>query len=105
MRNTTIEQLREYLENNGYLTEPNEFEFAEQGAFKYIGFDSQSNQHKFLVGFEDTTAYFEGGAQYYITMVFVSLGYDGLIVGEYAGVPIFEGTEEQCLKYCDERCN
>lgn len=100
MRNLSLDDVIECLENSGYIINQKEFGFArDDDAFKYNGYIN--NQHKYLVGFESDST--EG--EYYITKVFVGLGPSGELCADYAGCPSFTGTYDEALAYVERTCN
>lgn len=101
-RSFTVDDIRECLENHGYATTDQEFEVANDGAFKYIGVNHTNGFHRYLVGFEDD----ENTEQYYVSRVFVSFhNCLGTFVAEYGGTPECEGTREEIDEYIERICN
>lgn len=93
----TVDQIVQALNNYGYLTLNSEFEFAHKNsAYKHLGFDYKYNRHKYLIGLDNEE-------QFCATIIFVFLGPEGNLCGDYAGVPCFEGTEQQVLDYIKTR--
>ena len=101
MRSLTLEDLVTYLNNNGLISDMDEFEFADDNsAFKYIGYSfNGTHYHRFLVGMHDD----DNG--FYASIAYVFLGGCGNLCADWMGCPEFEGTEEEVLAYIEKRCN
>lgn len=102
MRDKTIADIRSYLEEGGYLTTDEEFDFTtEYDAFKYLGY-IPDGKHRYLIGIynEDETP------PYLATFVYVFLGSNGNLAAEYAAVPCREFySGDDLLTYIEKRCN
>ena len=98
-REFTVSELKECLNNAGYLTNNIEFEVAEDGAFKFIG--CSNGTYRYLVGFESTVV----DEEYLVSTLFVSLGNQGLMVAEYGGCPVFEGSYDGMMEFIENKCN
>jgi hypothetical protein len=100
VRDFTLTDLVQCLVNSGYVTTMQEVAFAnDNNLFKYMG-NSESG-HKFLVGYDDGVE-----SEYMACMVFVTLGKNGLLCAEYAGMPVFETDDLVALTtYIEQRCN
>lgn len=102
-RSFTVADIRECLDNGGYITTDKEFEVAENGAFKYIGYSS-GGAHRYLVGFVDDSCDDEC---YLVSRVFVEFdAKQGKFVADYSGVPdISECTEDEMTNFIEKICN
>ncbi len=103
LRNLTLKDVRQCLENAGYMTTDKEFRLASDcELFKYIG--CRDGQARYLVAFEDEDSPKEGNM--FVTIIFVSVGASGCLVGDYAGGVSFESTDIHAIQeYIEERCN
>lgn len=89
--NPVIDDLFPFLQQSGYIINAKEFAFTREHNFvRYEGYDSARHQHTYLVGM------FEEG-EYYVTRVLVYLNKNGLIEGEYAGMPCYMFDEFDML--------
>jgi hypothetical protein len=88
----------------GYTFARDELDFAhDSGAFKYIGYDNDTHSHKYLVGFSNESD--AGPSDHLVSIVYVSLGRTGELVGKHSPLPVFEGTEDQVMEYIEKQCN
>lgn len=101
MRDVTITDIKQYMENNGHSFSNSDFAFAiDNDAFKYIGYGDRT--HRFLIAFADD----ETEGNYYVSVVHVTLGWNGKLCADFGGNPIFESTdEEDVLKFIEQKCN
>lgn len=98
-RKFTVDDIKECLENSGYTYQRYEFDFArDDGAFKYLGYSD--HQYRFLIGFEA-----DEEEKYLVSIVWIGLGMNGNLVGEFSGCPVYEGDYEGALEYIEKRCN
>lgn len=101
-RSFTIADIRECLGNAGYLTTDREFEIADDGAFKYIGYNNKGN-HRYLLGFVDDDT---DGEQYLVSRIFVDFdAASGTFHAEYSGMPEYQGTRDEIDEYIEKICN
>jgi len=99
-REFTINDVRQCLENNGYLTKASEYKFAwDNDYFKYIGV--ADGKARYLVGFES-----DQDESMYVSVVFVMIGNSGTLVADYSAMPVFESeNEDEIAAYIENRCN
>lgn len=103
-REFKVDHIIECLENCGYIIDNSEFEFADEEAFKYIGFSNQ--YHRYLIGFKDEENIdLDGEDQYLVSVVLVGLDHNGNLVADYSGMPVCTGSLETVLSYIELRCN
>lgn len=106
-RSFTVADIRKCLQNNGYNTDDSEFEVAENGAFKYIGYCSSIGSHRYLIGFVDDASLFGEDEMYIISRIYVDFNARlGKFVADYSGVP----DKQLCTKaeldtYLEQVCN
>jgi len=99
MREKTIDDIVEYLNNGGLITPAKDFDFArDNDAFKYLGY--RSGNHFYLIGVE-----LDDEDTFCASVVNVCLGYNGLLCADYAGMPEFESkSSQEVLDYIEKRC-
>ena len=91
----TVADVRKCLENNGLIEADEDYSVAENGAFRYKGYNSLSHCHQFWAGFAEL-----GEDTFYVCSIYISLGRNGTLIGEYSGCPIFmDGTFEQMNEF------
>jgi len=97
MREKTIDDIVEYLNNGGLLDPIEEFEFTkEHNAFKYLGY--KDSQHVYLAAFELDD-------EYVASLIFVYLGRSGKLEADYSAMPVFESMDmQEVLDYVEKRC-
>ena len=102
IRKFDLDQVKECIENEGYILDHTEFEFAADGAFKYVGF--YNNHHKFLIGFESENGSTDSPL-YMITTVHVGLNASGGLSADYSGCTLFEGSYDDAMDFVEKTCN
>lgn len=102
-RSFTVTDIRECLENSGYITTDSEWEFADDAeAFKYIGYSD--GNHRFLVGLVNDQSTDESDT-FMATRLYFNLNHDGKLCADYGGTVEKEGTYEEITTYIDVTCN
>lgn len=101
MRDVTIADIKQYLNNEGVVLADSDFAFAEEhDALKYIGY--VPHHHRFLIAFEDD----ENEGNLYVSIVYVWLGRNGKLCADFGGNPVFESADKAAImEYIEERCN
>ncbi len=103
-RSFSVADIRECLENNGYLTADSEFDVAESGAFKYIG--HSNGQFQYLMGFvDDCRDLVDDDEMYIVSRIFVNLNPRGKLIAEYSGYPAKHGNRAGIDEYINKTCN